>query len=58
MECKRIRILKYVGEYTTCDDCEGENKRPALWVVEGGHTGYLYLCTDHKEQYVNDLLTK
>jgi len=48
------KIERYTGEKCLCEDCEGD-KVPARWLVIGaGITGYLYLCDEHKEEFVNN----
>jgi hypothetical protein len=53
---KGVSIRVYNGHDTFCDDCEGEDKKIAQWLVSGdGPTGYLYLCNEHEDEYVTDL---
>jgi hypothetical protein len=50
-----IKVYVFNGRGVLCDDCEPGSKIPAQWVAEGGPVGYLYLCNDHKDEYVEDL---
>jgi len=52
---KGLAVRVFTGRGVLCDDCEPGSKTPAQWVAEGGPVGYLYLCNDHKDEYVEDL---
>lgn len=51
---KGIKISLLLGS-TLCDDCEPGSRQDAKWVASGGPRGYLYLCDEHKDEYVEDL---